>query len=153
MAPSPVVPFSPPLGPLHLAPATSQQATISSARAVLSSFFSRRRSSASSKPSSSSSSSTAPVKAHPKAEKLAITLDAPVGFSSYSPSSAPPPPYSAAASSFGTEEDLVVLDESAHPETPSGRKAREKAEKLERKRAELIEADRRMDEELRRMGL
>ncbi|BGP12622.1 hypothetical protein JCM10213_008759 [Rhodosporidiobolus nylandii] len=148
--------FTSPLGPLHFAHPSEQSA---STRTLFSLF--RRSGSSSSKPNSS----RALKKVHPSSSTLEYTFER-ATHSTYSPSPCTsssssssengddlaPPPYSTAA---GLEEDLVVVEEEPvlKVETPAQRKERLKAEKLERKRQELLAADRRMDEALRSWGL
>ncbi|BGP12599.1 hypothetical protein JCM10213_008736 [Rhodosporidiobolus nylandii] len=147
--------FTSPLGPLHLVHPSEQGA---STRTLFSLF---RRSGSSSKPTSP----RALKKLHPSSSTLEYTCER-ATHSTYSPSLSTsssssssengddlaPPPYSTAA---GLEEDLVVVEEEPvlKVETLAERKQRLKAEKLERKRQELLAADRRMDEALRSWGL
>ncbi|GAA5887742.1 hypothetical protein JCM6882_001516 [Rhodosporidiobolus microsporus] len=168
MKPSSATPFSSPLGPLHHAPPSQQGETV---RALVSLFhLGRRNRTASSTSSSWSSSSKTLKKPAPSYSTLECTFDPPTGGekSTYSPPSPcafspspPPPPYSAAAAlpPSGLEEDLLIVDEVAHAlglETKAERKERVRREKRapeERERREVIEADGRMDEALRGLGL
>ncbi|GAA5972246.1 hypothetical protein JCM11641_002372 [Rhodosporidiobolus odoratus] len=149
--------FSSPLGPLHLAHPADQG---SSTRIFFSLF---RRNGSSTKSSSSSSSASRTLKqVDPSYNSLEYTLDRSPS-STYSSSTISsieshdglvPPPYTA---DNGLEEDLVVVGEEGRPEfkleTAEEKKQRLKAEKLDRKRRELIEADGKMDEALKSWGI
>ncbi|GAA5972211.1 hypothetical protein JCM11641_002360 [Rhodosporidiobolus odoratus] len=148
--------FSSPLGPLHLAHPADQ----GSPTRIFFSLF--RRNGSSTKSSSSSSSASRTLKqVDPSYNSLEYTLDRSPS-STYSSSTISsieshdglvPPPYTA---DNGLEEDLVVDGEEGRPEfkleTAEEKKQRLKAEKLDRKRRELIEADGRMDEALKSWG-
>jgi hypothetical protein len=140
--------FTSPLGPIHHAHPSQQGASL---RTLFSLLRRNGSSSSSTKSSSASKPSSSPL-------SLDCTLDTREK-STYTPSSAtnafssPPPPYSFAPT--GLEEDLVVLQEEEEliEESPAEKKQRLKAEKLEKKRREVLEADRRMDEALKSWGL
>ncbi|GAA6004371.1 hypothetical protein JCM10207_000690 [Rhodosporidiobolus poonsookiae] len=145
-------------GPLHLAHPSEQGAAV---RTLLALF--RRAPSASSASKASRSDSRTLKKRLASYGCLECTLDT-ADASTYTPPSPtpsssscandlpPPPPYTAVLPTHGAEEDLFVLDDAPAPETPAEAKQRRKADKLERKRRELIEADRRMDEALKSYG-
>ncbi|GAA5917194.1 hypothetical protein JCM8208_003320 [Rhodotorula glutinis] len=154
--------FASPLGSMHHQP-PSQQAT--AARTLLA-FLRRDK-------SSSSSTTTSSKKRSPQLE-CAIKRSTKSTYTAYhaddEASRSPPPPYTAIgdeeARALALEEDLVVLDEGEEGphtmasfaplevkvETKQERKAREKRDKQERKRAQLVEDDRRIGDELARLG-
>ncbi|GAA5835299.1 hypothetical protein JCM11251_006674 [Rhodosporidiobolus azoricus] len=156
-----LTPFSSPLGAMHHAPPSTQGESV---RALFS-FFRRNTSSPSSEKSSYSSSSTRALKKYAPSLALDCTIQTTNEKGTYSPlpttgfSCLAPPPYSPSATS-GIEEDLVVIDVDEEEEkmvlkleTKAERTERLKREKLERKRGELVEADKRMDGALRSMAL
>ncbi|GAA6004388.1 hypothetical protein JCM10207_000700 [Rhodosporidiobolus poonsookiae] len=144
-------------GPLHLAHPSEQGAAV---RTLLARF---RRSPSSSSAAKGTSSFSGTLKKRPASyAPIECTLET-TDASTYTPPSAsssscytadlpPPPPYTASPPHGGaSEEDLVVLDDTS-AETLEEAKQRRKAEKLERKRRELIEADKRMGEALKSYG-
>ncbi|KPV78368.1 uncharacterized protein RHOBADRAFT_40914 [Rhodotorula graminis WP1] len=160
---SPSALFASPLGPMHHQP-PSQQAT--AARTLLA--FLRRDKSSTSSPSS---------KRSPPQLECTVERSTKSTYTAYrvvdeaSRSSPPPPPYTAVAveeaRALALEEDLVVLDDGEEGprsasssfgpvevkvETKQERKEREKRDKQERKRAQLVEDDRRIGDELARLG-
>ncbi|GAA5932563.1 hypothetical protein JCM3775_005961 [Rhodotorula graminis] len=164
---SPSALFASPLGSMHRQP-PSQQAT--AARTILALL--RRDKSSTSSPSSSTKKRSQPQLdcAIERSTKSTYTAYQVVDEASRS-SSPPPPPYSAVAGkearALALEEDLVVLDDgeegSRTPassfgqvedkvETKQERKEREKRNKQERKRAQLVQDDRRIGDELARLG-
>ncbi|GAA5917225.1 hypothetical protein JCM8208_002644 [Rhodotorula glutinis] len=154
--------FASPLGPMHHQP-PSQQAT--AARTLLA-FLRRDKSSSSSTTTSAKKRSLQLECTIERSTKSTYTAHHVVDEASRSP----PPPYTAIgdeeARALSLEEDLVVLDEgeegphSASPlgtvevkvETKQERKEREKRDKQERKRAQLVEDDRRIGDELAKLG-
>ncbi|GAA5890759.1 hypothetical protein JCM5296_004832 [Sporobolomyces johnsonii] len=151
MAPSSFAPFSSPLGPLHLAPPSSIPSHTPSPSLFLSllpSFKSK----------SKSKSKTLTARAHStprnKVEALkSLECEIDASQSTYSPLEAPrspPPPYREAAAE-GAEEDLYCEDVAADEE-PTGMNRKQET-KEERKRREVIEADKRIGEALKQWGL
>jgi len=134
--------FTSPLGPLHFShPSQSPSFVLpfpSSSR--LRSFF---------RPSSSSSPRSTPRKKDKKhlsieVEWIETEKENTCNLLENDHTSPPPPPYRQAL-----EEDLYVED----VEVKMSEKDRKKHEKLERKRKELIEADKRMSEALKSYGI
>ncbi|BGP21504.1 hypothetical protein JCM10295v2_000379 [Rhodotorula toruloides] len=123
-------PISSPLGPLHLAHPADQGQPI---RTLLS-LFRRGRNQA------KHSSSSQPLE---KANHLDCHIVDTRGNTYVAPSSPPPPPYYVAA---GREEDLVCLELGEVVEAGT------EQDELARQRQQLLEQDRRMGEELARLG-
>ncbi|BGO99296.1 hypothetical protein RTBOTA2_000364 [Rhodotorula toruloides] len=133
-------PISSPLGPLHLAHPADQAQPI---RTLLSIF---RRSRTASNPANPKAKTISSPRRLEKADKIDCRIVDARGntyIAQAAEPSSPPPPYYVAA---GQEEDLVCLEVGEVVET--GRKQDE----LARQRQELLEQDRRMGEELARLG-
>ncbi|BGO94652.1 hypothetical protein NBRC10512_004919 [Rhodotorula toruloides] len=133
-------PISSPLGPLHLAHPADQAQPI---RTLLSLFRRSRTTSNSANPKAKSVSTPRRLE---KAANLLCHIDDTCGntfIAQTAEPSSPPPPYYVAA---GQEEDLVCLEVGEVVE------AARKQDELARQRQELLEQDRRMGEELARLG-
>ncbi|BGP28677.1 hypothetical protein JCM10296v2_000413 [Rhodotorula toruloides] len=132
--------ISSPLGPLHLAHPADQARPIR----TLHSLF--RRSRTTSNPANPKSKSISTSRRLEKAAKLDCHIVDTCGntfVAQAAEPSSPPPPYYVAA---GEEEDIVCLEVGEIVEAGA------KQDEVARQRQELLEQDRRMGEELARLG-
>ncbi|GAA5995116.1 uncharacterized protein JCM10292_004547 [Rhodotorula paludigena] len=160
------VTFASPTGPFHHAP----PAELSSTGRALLSFFRRATSTSRRQAKSSPSSSADGARTLKKRAPSYSSLDCRISHkiqSTYTPTerspTSPPPPYSDESVEFGTEEDLVMVDDVVASQTAYSRagslvdqdstaRAGGEAEALARRKEELVREDQRICDELRKLG-